>query len=378
MLKQPKASRWSDSTCGMAIPGMVFLLVLWGLLTIVSAQSGATEPMGMAARQFLFAIIGAGVMAIAASIPFAVHVRARWGYALLAIGALVLLPVWGVRINGMQGWFSLGDFLLQPSEIAKPVFLLLLAVEAAKPGRPSRKNMGMMALLAAAVILPVWIQPDFGTAVVYMLTLGALLILQGADWRYVGWCAAVVSGMGVLFVLSNPYAMRRLVGFLCPDADPTGSGWHIRQFQLAIAHGHWFGAKLGQAFWSNAYLPLAYNDSAYATMAETLGLIGTLPVSAFFVLLFYFLMHEAGREDLQGEARFYLAGGALMLAIQALIHISVNVGLLPPTGLTLPFISYGGSSMIGGCLMIGIALSARRAERNTLDPKLSKRAVLAE
>ena len=210
------------------------------------------------------------------------------------------------------------------------------------------------------------------------LTLGALLILRGVAWRHAAWCAAAVLAMGLLFVLTNPYAMRRLVGFLCPDADPTGSGWHIRQFQLAIAHGHWFGAKLGQAFWSNAYLPLAYNDSAYATMAETLGFSGTMPVPAFFVVLFYFLMYDAGREDLQAGARFYLAGAALMLAIQALIHISVNVGLLPPTGLTLPFISYGGSSMIGGCLIIGLALSARHAVRTPSCPKLSKRAVPEE
>ncbi len=375
---EPEQQRSLDEVRGMAIPGMVFLLVVWGLLTIISAQSGENEPVGMATRQFLFAGMGAVVMVVAAGIPFQLHIRARWIYALILLGALVALPFCGVRINGMKGWFSLGNFLIQPSELAKPVFLLLLSVEATKPGKTLRQVAGAMAVLAAAVIIPIWIQPDFGTVMVYVLTLGALLILRGVAWRHAAWCAAAVLAMGLLFVLTNPYAMRRLVGFLCPDADPTGSGWHIRQFQLAIAHGHWFGAKLGQAFWSNAYLPLAYNDSAYATMAETLGFIGTLPVPAFFVLLFYFLMYDAGREDLQAGARFYLAGAALMLAIQALIHISVNVGLLPPTGLTLPFISYGGSSMIGGCLIIGLALSARHAVRTPSCPKLSKRAVPEE
>ncbi len=375
MQTRTNAPRSRDSGYGLIILGMVFLLVLWGLLTIVSAQSGENSPMWLAARQLLFVSVGAVSMALAAAIPFPVHVRACRVYALLAIVSLLLLPLYGVRINGMRGWFSFGTFLVQPSEIIKPVFLLFLAAKASERGGSSWTRTVSVTVFSAALIVPIWLQPDFGTAMVYALTLGTLLILQGASWRHVLWCAAAVTGAGLLFVMYNPYAMRRLVGFVWPDADPGGSGWHIRQFQLAIAHGHWFGTKLGQAYWSNAYLPLPYNDSAYATMSETLGLVGTFPVLAFFALLCHSLLHDALREDLPQTSRFYLAGAAFMLAIQAMIHISVNVGLLPPTGLTLPFISYGGSSMVGSCLMIGMAFSARRAGRDFTYENSSRQAI---
>ena len=167
-----------------------------------------------------------------------------------------------------------------------------------------------------------------------------------------------------LFVWSHPYAWRRITGLFQPELDPLGSGWHVRQFELAIARGQFFGEKLGHAVWSNAYLPLSYNDSAFATMAETLGFFGTLPVYLGFALLIASLVVLANRFDLEFDARLYILSAAALIGIQSLVHISVNLCLLPPTGLTLPLISYGGSSLIGCCLMLGIALSAARCHRS--------------
>ena len=119
---------------------------------------------------------------------------------------------------------------------------------------------------------------------------------------------------------------------------------------------------MGRAFWSNEYLPLAYNDSAYAAMAETLGFAGCAAAMVMYAVLYILLLRHAMRQNLPENARLYLIGAASILAVQTLIHVGVNVGLLPPTGLTLPLISYGGSSLVGTMFMLGLAVSAARAK----------------
>ena len=171
--------------------------------------------------------------------------------------------------------------------------------------------------------------------------------------------AAAVAAVG--FVLTHPYAMRRLTGFLDPESDPLGSGWHVRQFELAVARGQIFGSKLGNALWSNAYLPLPYNDSAFATLMETLGLAGGTVVVLLFVFLVAVPARAALVRPLPDDARLFAMGAVALLALQTLVHISVNLCLLPPTGLTLPLISYGGSSFAGCGLLLGMMLSALKA-----------------
>lgn len=343
-----------------AIPLLAFLLAVWGGLTIISSQSGAGQPLFLAGKQLIFILIGLAAMAASAAIPFAVHLRLANVYAAFSILLLLALPLFGIRINGMLGWYEFGGFFFQPSELAKSFFLLFLVKLAAKPGTDWRK-FGLLGGAALCWIAPVLWQPDFGTATVYLLGFAALYLLAGGAWRCFFTACGAMALTAALFVAAKPYAWRRIVAFVDPDLDPGGASWHIRQFQLAIAHGGFFGAKLGGAIWSNAYLPLPYNDSAYATMAETLGLVGALPVPFFYALLFYFLMKSALRRDLAPAARLYLAGAAVLPAIQALLHLSVNVGLLPPTGLTLPLVSYGGSSMVGTFLLLGLAMSAEKS-----------------
>ena len=304
---------------------MTFLIGGWGLLTIVSSQSHASEPFLLAGKQLMFLILGLAVMWGASKVPFRFYCRNAWLLMLAAFGLLLLLPLFGVRVNGMCGWFRLGGFHFQPTEPAKGIYLLTLVIAFSKLRSDNLRFWGG-ALLTLVWLLPILLQPDFGTA--------------------------------ALFVWRHPYAWRRITGLFNPDLDPLGSGWHIRQFELAIARGGWFGSKLGGAVWSNAYLPLAYNDSAYATMAETLGWCGVLPVWIGFTVLIASLLVLAFRFGLAREARLYLLGAAALVGIQTLVHISVNLCLLPTTGLTLPLISYGGSSLFGCCLLLGIALSA--------------------
>ncbi len=346
------------------IPLMAFLLALWGGLTIVSSQSGAEQPLLLAGKQLIFIMAGLAAMAVTAKIPFATHLRLAGVYAFFSIMLLLALPLFGIRINGMLGWYELAGFFFQPSELAKGFFLLLLAKLAVKPNTDWRK-FGILAGAALCWTVPVLLQPDFGTATVYLFGFAALYLLAGGTWRCFFTACGAMALTAVLFVAAKPYAWKRIVAFADPELDPGGASWHIRQFQLAIAHGGFFGSKLGRAIWSNAYLPLPYNDSVYATMAETLGFIGALPVPIFYAMLFYFLISAAQRRELTAPARLYLAGAAVLPAIQALLHLSVNVGLLPPTGLTLPLVSYGGSSMVGTFILLGIAMSAEKSAELT-------------
>ena len=141
------------------------------------------------------------------------------------------------------------------------------------------------------------------------------------------------------------------------SGDLFGNGWHVKLFQLAISRGGWTGAKQGNSIWTENYLPLAHNDSIFAAMAEILGLLGTLPLLIMMGALIYLMLKLAWKCN-DSCRKMFIAATAFMIGVQALLHISVNVTLLPPSGLTLPFISYGGSSLISTMIMIGIALSA--------------------
>lgn len=343
------------------IPCSAFLIAVCGLLTIASAQSGSDAPFFLAAKQLAFLLAGLFVMAAAAQLPFAVHAKLLLPvYVTLSILSLLLLPLFGVRVNGMQGWYSVAGFFIQPSELSKGVFLLLLAVLAARQHVSELRRFLILTGVALLWTVPILLQPDFGTAAVYLAGFGVIYFLAGGNWKALAVLALLMLGAAVLFVLSKSYALARLTAFLNPEGDLAGAGWHIRQFQMAIAHGGYFGAKLGQAVWSNAYLPLAYNDSAFATMGETLGLAGTSAVLVLFILLIGALFKLPCHPQSSEAAHLYPAMAAILLAIQTLLHLSVNVGLLPPTGLTLPLVSYGGSSLLGTFFMLGLAISAKR------------------
>lgn len=346
----------------MATAGVAFLLGVWGVLTIASSQSAAPTAL-LISKQFGALVAGMVVMLAAARIPFEFYRRQVWVLALLFFLPLLILPLAGVRVNGMCGWFRVGAFSLQPTEPAKGIFLLSLVVTMSSLRSESLRFWGALAV-ASLWLTPIFLQPDFGTSAIYLAGFAAVYFLAGGRIRNLLIFFTGAAAAAALFVWSHPYAWRRITGLFQPELDPLGSGWHIRQFELAIARGRFFGEKLGHAVWSNAYLPLSYNDSAFATMAETLGFFGTLPVFLGFALLIASLAVLANRFDLESDARLYILSAAALIGIQSLVHISVNLCLLPPTGLTLPLISYGGSSLIGCCLMLGIALSAARCRRS--------------
>lgn len=342
------------------IHAMVFLLGVWGILTIITGQMDHSAPLYFAERQFGYMLAGLAVLEISRRVPFDIYRRYAVWFNLAALILLFLLPFAGWQVNGMRGWYRLGQFTCQPSEIGKGIFLLGGALLLAKKQSDNRR---FVITLAWGLIwcIPLLLQPDFGTACVYAAGIFFLYFLSGGSWKKLAVLGAGAVVGGVWFILRHPYTWKRFIGFYS-DSDPLGAGWHVQQLKLAIARGGWFGTKMDGAFWSNAYLPLAYNDSAFATMLETLGFAGTVPVLVCGGVLIYTLGALALQKNLRRENRLLIAGCMLLTAFQALLHLSVNVCLVPPTGLPLPLVSYGGSSFLGCCFAIGLALSAARPQ----------------
>ena len=163
-------------------------------------------------------------------------------------------------------------------------------------------------------------------------------------------------------MLAKPYVLKRFMGYLFPLHDPYGSGWHIMQFRYAMARGGVEGTGLGKAIWSSSYLPLSHTDSIFSSLTESLGFIGIIPILISFILLIYLTFYFA----LQAKSRLIALFSYSFVAtvvFQAFLHISVNVGFFPPTGITFPLISYGGSSLIATMFGFGILLSAVNSEK---------------
>ena len=340
------------------IHAMVFLLGVWGILTIITGQMDHSAPLYFAERQFGYMLVGLAVLEITRRISFDIYRRYAVWLNLAALIFLFLLPFAGWQVNGMRGWYRLGVFTCQPSEISKGIFLLGGALLLAKKQGDNRR-FGIALAWGLIWCIPLLLQPDFGTACVYAAGIFFLYFLSGGSWKKLAVLGTGAVAGGVWFILCHPYTWKRFIGFYS-DADPLGAGWHVQQLKLAIARGGWFGTKMDGAFWSNAYLPLAYNDSAFATILETLGFAGAVPVLVCGGVLIYTLGALALQKNLRRENRLLIVGCMLMIAFQALLHLSVNVCLIPPTGLPLPLVSYGGSSFLGCCLMLGLALSAAR------------------
>jgi len=332
------------------------VLSLCGCLTIFNATFHLPFPYYYVGRQLLWVALSAAVMFAAAATPADVY-RKHWAWLVGPVYvALWLVLVCGIRINGMRGWFSFHGVLLQPGELGKPAFLLGLALLLRRTQRePTRWYYGSALALGYffAWIIPIALQPDFGMILVYAFAFVAVYWAMGGRIRELAVCAALSVPATVLVVKRNPYVASRLVSFLNPDAYADTAGWHILQFQRTLASGGPFGRSWGRGIWSQTFLPLGYSDSMFATIGEALGLVGLVPI--LIVILLWVYYGWCRTRNCEDEFRVgAVLGMVLMLAGQAFIHLSVNLGMMPTTGLTLPLLSYGGSSLLSTLAMIGI------------------------
>ncbi len=350
------------------IIGPVAALLLIGLVMVASASIGISEKESGHAfyyfqRQVTFVLVGL----VAAVVGLAVPTRLWEKYSIwLLIGAfvmlaLVLVPGIGYTVNGARRWVRLGVMNFQVSELARVMLLMYVASYAVRRADELRtsfagfiKPVGVLALAAVLLLC----EPDFGAATVLLATGVAVLFLAGA--RLLHLAVPVVLGsaaLGLLAVLS-PYRLRRLTGFLDPWGDPFNSGFQLVQSLIAIGRGEWFGVGLGASVQKLFYLPEAHTDFVFAVLAEEFGFVGVLVVVGLFAMLVGRALKISREAAAAGQTfQSYVAAAiGIWLGLQAFVNIGVNMGLLPTKGLTLPLLSYGGSSMLITLGWLGVLL----------------------
>ena len=348
---------------GVVALGVIFGLVMVDSATAPLAREGSAEGSGglnpFVAKQSLAALLGLAVMAVAMHVDYRHLRRPTVIYTLLG-GAVVLLVavLFGPEINATHRWFRLGPLSLQPAELAKLALVPYVAYQIdRKPDRLDQPALLVPVLGATgAVVGLVLLQPDFGTSVLFLAAVLLMLFLAGLPWRYLAAAAAVAGPILTVLVLTAPYRRRRLFAFLDPEADPFGAGFQARQSLIAVGSGGLFGLGPGGSVQKLHYLPHPHSDYIFAIVAEELGLLGAVAVLALFAALLWRGVRAGTRApDLFGR---HLAWGLTgLLLIQALVHVSVSLALAPSKGIPLPFISYGGSSLVATMAACGLLLN---------------------
>ena len=343
----------------------VLLLCLFGVIMVFSASSiYALREYGskyyFVKRQVVYLVLGlmaGGTVAVINMDIVRKYIYILYGLVLLAL-VLVFVPHVGAVVSGSHRWLRLGGFTVQPSEFAKPVLVLLIAHVLDEKGRTVRDTPGVVLPLiyTGAVLLLIIREPDFGTVVIISMVVLSLLFLAGVRITTVVFAALSVLPMAAFLVIDTRYRLNRVKAFLAPWRHARAGGLQIVQSALAYGAGGITGVGLGNSFEKLFYLPEAHTDFIFSVIAEELGFIGVVCVIGAFIYLITRAFSVAARaESLFTRTAVY--GLTLFIALQVIINIAVTLGLLPTKGLTMPFISYGGSSLIAELISIGIILN---------------------
>ena len=346
----------------------VLALLSIGLIMVASASfSFAEHRLGdqlfFFKRHLAYLLIAAGAMAVGFFVSPSVWANYGRLWILLAVFLLiiVLIPGIGREVNGSRRWLTFAGFTLQVSELVKVATVVFLAAHLEKHRDTLSDDWReFFKLIAVIVVLSILLlmEPDFGSAVTLSCTFMALLFLGGSHIRQFSLVfAAGLLAIGAL-AYTAPYRLERLATYLDPWADPFNAGYQLIQSLIAFGRGEWFGVGLGQSVQKMLYLPEAHTDFVFAIFAEEFGFVGVLCLMSLYVLLILRVLQlgklAIGRKN--WYAAFVLIGFGLLLSGQTFINLGVNAGLLPTKGLTLPFVSYGGSSLLVCCAMIGMML----------------------
>lgn len=270
----------------------------------------------------------------------------------------VLLPGIGMEVNGAKRWIGAGLFQIQPSEVAKLALVLYAAAMLAERPKLTRSLRDLTPVLSALalVCMLVVVEPDLGTAMVCCFAVSAILIAAGARVRDIGILAAALGVIVVLAVLVEPYRMERLTGFINPSNDPSGAGFQAIQAKIALGSGGLFGVGLGESLQKAFYLPEAHTDMIAAVIGEELGLAGITMLVGLFGLFGYAGLQTARRAH-DRYTKLLAAGLTSMILVQAVINLCAVMGLAPLTGVPLPFVSYGNSSLLVTLASVGLLLN---------------------
>ncbi len=340
-------------------------LVALGLVMVYSATSaraavGDGQPMYYLARQAAFALVGLLLLAVCARTPFPVWRRLAPSLLAGSIVLLVAVLLVGSAANGARRWLALGPISFQPSELAKLALAVWVASYLARPRpgpprslRQLARPLGLVTLVVCGLVV---LEPDLGTAIAMAVMVGGVLVVSGAPLGVLARGALIALALGALAVWLEPYRRARMLSFLDPWSDPQGAGFQSVQALIGLGSGGLFGVGLGEGVQKVLYLPEAHTDMILATIGEELGLVGTAGV----ILAFATFAWAALRVALLCPDRFgkLLASGiAVLVCGQAATNVAAVLGLAPVTGVTLPFVSYGGSSLVVALAGVGILLN---------------------
>ena len=352
------------------------MLLMLGLLTLFSAtyykaQDGG-DPLSEVKKQLFGAAVGAAAMAITCRVPYVF-----WGRRKVVVGGvlisfllllLVAIPGIGTSINGSRRWLTLGPLSFQPGELAKYAAVLFMAMTLTVRGKKIQKLWtGILPVLIVPGIMFLLIleQPNLSTAGTIIIVNVLMVMLRGAKWRHMALLGVSGLMVGAYYAWSADYRRARLLSFTDPFAKMSDEGYQLAQSLIAFGSGGLFGMGLGQGRQKYAYLPYPESDFIFAIVGEDFGLAGCLAVIALFVSF----MLAGMRIAMHCEDRFgcLLAAGIIsMISVQAFINMGVVVGILPTTGLPLPFFSAGGTSLSITMAAVGIVLNISRSGMNNL------------
>lgn len=344
--------------------GSIALLACLGLVAVYSVALGSTNPGDLLnfKKQAAYMIVGIPLMCfIAARLDYRALARYSTFAFIIAVVVLVAVLLWGSTIRGTTGWFSFAGISFQPVELAKICAVLFLS----KFFSDKARYIGDLRYLAASsiglIVLVglVLAQPDFGSAMILLTLWCGYIILSGIRWTHLLalFGIVVVSGLVLWFSIFHDYQRDRIRVFLDPSLDPLGRGYNVTQATIAIGSGGLFGKGVGFGSQSQLkFLPESQTDFIFAVIAEEMGFIGVTLVIALYCILSWRLIRIAARApDNFGS---YIAIGVLCIVLAHVgINIGMNVGLVPVTGLTLPFISYGGSALLANFVLLGLVAS---------------------
>ncbi|MEW6377275.1 MAG: putative lipid II flippase FtsW [Thermodesulfobacteriota bacterium] len=342
----------------LALVGIGIVMVYSTSAIIAGDRFG--DPYYFLKRQALYAGIGFVLMILMMFLPY--EILKRFAYPILILSILlliaVLIPGIGHRVGGSMRWLKIQTFSFQPSEFAKLGLIIFLAYFLTKKEEKIRSfSFGFLptVLFSGLVIALVAKEPDFGAALFMAAMVFLLLFISGARVIYIVGALLLATPVVYYFLMNVGYRYRRLMGFIRPWDDPTGTSFQIIQSFLSFGSGGLFGLGLGEGRQKLFFLPAPHTDFIFSVIGEELGLVGAMVV----VLLFFILTLRGVHIGLSLEDRFgaYLALGiTLMISLQAVINMGVVLGLLPTKGLTLPMVSYGGTSLIANLAGVGILL----------------------
>lgn len=356
VMKMKEANRILVSTFALVIIGIIMVYsssAIW-------AEYKLNNPYFYLIRQTLFAIIGFAILIIISNINYKFWKNKSFHIFLISLLLLILVLIPGIGIvrGGARSWIGINQFSLQPAEFIKITSIIVISnfLSNVKDDINKVKNLLIVIFFIGIIFLLIMLQPDLGTGLVILITIVLLLFISGLNIKYLLY-SFFVGIIGLIYlIISKPYRLKRITSFLDPWKDPRGSGFQIIQSLYAIVPSGIFGLGLFNSRQKYYYLPEPQTDFIFAIYVEELGLIGMI----FLLFLFMIIFYNGVLISLKVKNRFacFLSLGiVLLIFVQFFINISVVIGLLPVTGITLPFISYGGSSLVLNLFNIGILIN---------------------